>query len=101
MVSPTLPPMPTYEHTVGSSLLLGKEAGIWIRLDPIGDIQFTDQERQLIEFSRANLWIFGFFTYTSYFKQSFDAGFIARWDLKAGLLLETRPNYTYEREITK
>jgi hypothetical protein len=49
MVSPTLPPMPTYNHFAQSSLLLGQGAGIWLRLDPVGDMKLTDHERQLIE----------------------------------------------------
>jgi hypothetical protein len=99
LVSDTLPAVPIYEGFVQLGLLLGQGASTWFRVDPLGDMRLTDQERQLIEFGRAALWISGLFSYTSYFAQSFDVGFIARWDLRAGLVVETRPNYTYEREV--
>jgi hypothetical protein len=38
VISPTLPPTPTYKDFVQSNFLLGQGGGIWLRLDPVGDM---------------------------------------------------------------
>jgi hypothetical protein len=61
IVSAVLPPIPTYKALENLSFLLGPNMGIWFRVDPIGDIKLTDDERHRIDNGLASLWVFGAF----------------------------------------
>lgn len=100
VVSPDLPAFPNYKpNSIKTELYLrlGPNTGTWLRLDPDGDLQLTDDERQRIELRRADLWIYGFFSYQHLLGETYRVGFLARWDLIAGLRFEGRPNYIYEK----
>jgi len=98
VVSPMLPDAPICHRLTNWNFFLPPTGATWLRIDPIGDIRLTDDERQRIEMGRATFWVFGLFSYTTFFKESYDVRFLARWDLKAGFCLEIRPNYTYTRK---
>jgi hypothetical protein len=98
MVSAVLPPIPIYKAIENLSFLLGPNMGIWVRVDPIGDIELTDDERHKIDNGLASLWVFGAFSYRDVFAKSYGLGFVARWDLASGFAIETHPNYTYDRQ---
>jgi hypothetical protein len=98
IVSAALPPNPTYKAIENLSFLLGPNMGIWFRVDPIGDIKLTDDERHKIDNGLASLWVFGAFSYRDVFGKSYNLGFVARWDLAGGFAIESHPNYTYDSQ---
>jgi len=98
IVSAALPPTPTYKAIEILSFQLGPDMGIWFRVDPIGDIKLTDDERHKIDHSLASLWVFGAFSYSDVYAKSHELGFVARWDLAGGFAIESHPNYTYDRQ---
>ena len=98
IVSTVLPPTPLYKAIENLSFLLGPNMGMWFRVDPIGDIKLTDDERHKIDHGLASLWVFGAFSYSDVFAKSHELGFVARWDLAGGFAIESHPNYTYDRQ---
>jgi hypothetical protein len=72
--------------------------GTWLRVDPIGDVKLTDDERLQIDNGLANLWVFGALSYSDVYANSHELGVVARWDLTGGFAIESHPNYTYDRQ---
>jgi hypothetical protein len=96
VVQEALPPHPNYNPSIPLQLRLPPNTGIWLRLDPGGDLQLTADENERIRLRRADIWIYGYFTYLHLLGETYRVGFLARWDMTTGLYLEARPNYVYE-----
>jgi hypothetical protein len=98
-VQEALPPQPNYSPPIQLQLRLPPNTGTWLRLDPIGDLQLTADENERIRLRRADLWVYGYFTYPHLLGETHRVGFLARWDMTTGLYLEAHPNYVYEIKV--
>src|SRR6266851_2615060 len=67
VISPTLPDEPLYNssHCKDWSLNFPPVGSIWLRIDPIGDINLTDDERQRVQMGRDTFWVYGRVSYTN------------------------------------
>jgi len=66
----------------------------WFRpADDITALDFSDAQRAAIAAGRQRLWIFGYFTYLNAVEETLTHKFMARWDVRQGLVGERRPNY--------
>lgn len=64
---------------------------------PNNPVVLSIQQRQRMT-NGESLWIYGFFSYANFMDETFNLGFIARWNPGVGFVAEPNENYAYHRK---
>lgn len=101
-ILPMLPVTAMYEdyHIQPMNLLFGPNPNLitFFGLEhPANPVVLTVTQRIQIRDGQS-LWVYGFFTYRNFMNESFDLGFVTRWNPPYGLVAETHQNYAYHRQ---
>jgi hypothetical protein len=100
-IMPILPDDPAYDaiHMNNMDLLFGPNPNLitFFGLDhPANPVVLTGPQRTQIRDGQS-LWVYGFFTYRNFMEESFDLGFLTRWNPPYGLAPIANQNYAYHR----
>jgi hypothetical protein len=96
-----LPDAPIYDtiNIYDMDLLFGPNPNLitFFGIDhPANPVVLTGSQRTQIR-SGQSLWVYGFFSYQNFMEETFDLGFLTRWNPPYGLVPIANQNYAYHR----